>query len=138
MDIRIELIKKALRQELIQLYREAGWWKDQYDTDSTFLDRIVENSALFAGAFLGNRLIGMGRALSDMVSDAYIQDVAVLGEFRHQGIGTEIIRRLTDELRSRGVDWIGLVSEPDAKAFYRRLGFEELKNYAAYQLTIPE
>ena len=52
----------------------------------------------------------MGRAISDLVSDAYIQDVTVLKEYRGKGIGKIIIQTLVEELKTKGVEWIGLVA----------------------------
>lgn len=119
-------------EELAGLYREAGWIDRE---DSTgFIAPAIEGSAAAVGAFSGGRLIGMGRALSDGVSDAFIQDVAVKREFRKRGIGGEIVRRLAALLKERGVDWIGLVGEPGTESFYRNLGFEEQKNFTLWKL----
>ncbi|MCD4721922.1 MAG: GNAT family N-acetyltransferase [Desulfobacula sp.] len=125
----IKTIKAASMEELIQLYKEAGWWEPSYDCHPEFLNYIVKNSALFVGAFLGKKLIGMGRALSDLSSDAYIQDVAVLKEFRGKGIGKKIIQTLIEKLKENNVDWIGLVAQPGTSSFYKELGFEILKDH---------
>jgi len=81
------------------------------------------------GAFWGKKLIGIGRALSDLASDAYIQDVTVLKEFRGKGIGKKIIQTLIEKLKENNVDWIGLVAQPGTSSFYEELGFEPLKNH---------
>lgn len=122
-------IKSALTEELKDLYKDAGWWDPSYDLNPGFLNHIVKDSAVFAGAFYKKKLIGMGRALSDLVSDAYIQDVTVLKEYRGKGIGKIIIRTLVEELKKKGVDWIGLVTEPGTSPFYKELGFDELKDH---------
>lgn len=125
----IRTIKSASKQELINLYKEAGWWESSYDKHPEFLNHIVEDSALFVGAFLEKKLIGMGRALSDLASDAYIQDVTVLKKFRGKGIGKKIIQALIKKLKENGVDWIGLVAQPGTSPFYEALGFEPLKDH---------
>jgi len=122
-------IKSALTEELKDLYKDAGWWDPSYDLNPGFLNYIVKDSAVFAGAFYKKKLIGMGRALSDLVSDAYIQDVTVLKEYRGKGIGKIIIQTLVEELKKKGVDWIGLVAEPGTSSFYKELGFDELKDH---------
>ncbi|HSL60885.1 MAG TPA: GNAT family N-acetyltransferase, partial [Desulfotignum sp.] len=78
--------------------------------------------------------IGMGRALSDLVSDAYIQDVTVLRAFRGKGIGTKIIRLLIAGLKDHRVDWIGLIGEPNTRVFYENLGFREMPGHVPYRL----
>ncbi|MBW2653504.1 MAG: GNAT family N-acetyltransferase [Deltaproteobacteria bacterium] len=125
----IEPIKSASMKELTLLYKEAGWWTSSYDSHPEFLNDIVKDSALFVGAFWGKKLIGIGRALSDLASDAYIQDVTVLKEFRGKGIGKKIIQTLIEKLKENNVDWIGLVAQPGTSSFYEELGFEPLKNH---------
>jgi spermidine synthase len=70
----------------------------------------------------------MGRALSDGVSDAYIQDVTVKKPYRGQGIGTQIIQKLVERLNADGLEWIGLIAEKNSHKFYRRLGFKKMPN----------
>ena len=127
--MKIELVKSVNKEEFIRLYREAGWWSEEY-TDTSFIDHIVADSFLFAAVFDDTgRLTGMGRALSDGCSDAYIQDVVVLKACRGQGIGKAIINFLVGELKKSNVDWIGLIGEPGTKQFYESLGFKEMQDY---------
>ena len=128
-QVTIKPIKSALTEDLKNLYKDAGWWDPSYDLNPGFLNYIVKDSAVFVGAFYKKKLIGMGRALSDLVSDAYIQDVTVLKTNRGKGIGKKIIRTLIEELKKKGVDWIGLVAEPGTTAFYKELGFDEMKDH---------
>jgi len=132
--LRIELVTAAPIRDMISLYKDAGWWEDAYDNCHGFLVDIPKKSALFAGAFLGNKMIGMGRALSDLCSDGYIQDIAVLTRYRGNGIGQQIVQHLAQELKSRGVDWIGLVAEPGTQLFYEKMGFTPLKDYIPLKL----
>jgi len=125
----IKKIKKASIEDLILLYKEAGWWEPSFNQHPEFLDSIVKNSAVFVGVFLDNKLIGMGRALSDLASDAYIQDVTVLKAHRGKGLGKKIIKALIKQLEEDNVDWIGLVAEPGTSSFYAKLGFEPLTDH---------
>jgi len=129
MKIDIRIITSAREDELTKLYKDAGWWEKEYDENPDFLRSIVPNSACFVGAFHENSMIGMGRALSDLSSDAYIQDVAVLKPFRGKGIGSKIIKKLVAFLKQHHVDWIGLIAEPNTSLFYMKLGFETLKDH---------
>ncbi|MCP3940451.1 MAG: GNAT family N-acetyltransferase [Desulfobacteraceae bacterium] len=136
MDGKIEIkwIKTASLDALVSLYKDAGWWEDSYGDAPEFLNRIVADSALFAGAFLNKKMIGMGRALSDKASDAYIQDVAVLKEFRGRGIGEKIVQKLVAGLKAWGVDWIGLIAQPGTTGFYEKLGFQQLEGHVPLKL----
>lgn len=135
-EIQIRLLTQVSTEDMIKLYKDAGWWEDAYDTDHGFLERIAQRSALFVGAFIDDRMIGMGRALSDLCSDAFIQDIVVLKSFRKKGIGQKIVEFLSNELKKRGVDWIGLVAEPGTTRFYEKMGFRPLKDHVPMKLEL--
>ncbi len=124
-DIRIELINSWPRDEIVELYKAGGWWKDHYDPDG--IDLIIKGSFAFAIAVEKDTgtAVGMGRAISDGVSDAYIQDVVVLDRMRGRGIGSRIILTLVDHLRKHGIGWIGLIAEQGSRPFYEKIGFDE-------------
>lgn len=132
--LEIKLVRTVPVDEFQALYQDAGWWQDDYKISDAFLRRIPEDSALFAGAFWEKKLIGMGRALSDLCSDAYIQDVVVLSDYQKCGVGSMIVRFLIDELKKKGVDWIGLIGEPGTGSFYENLGFRQMKDYIPFKL----
>jgi len=127
-EITYRIIKEADNEQLVKLYRTAGWWSEKND-NIDFLSDLVRNSFLFIGAYDGEDLIGMGRSLSDGVSDAYIQDVTVLPEYRKRGIGGEIIKTIVKNLHARGIKWIGLIGEPGTQHFYEELGFSKMVDY---------
>ena len=74
-------------------------------------------------------LAGMGRVISDGVSDGYIQDLVVLPAYRRHGIGQKIVETLVEACKARGVLWIGLVAEPGSESFYERLGFNVMPGH---------
>ena len=127
--IEVRAVRRVRGDDLLRLYREAGWWKPSAPPPPGYLEALVRGSVCFVGAFCERRLVGMGRALSDGVSDAYIQDVTGLRDFRTRGVGGRIIAEIVRCLRRRGVDWIGLVAEPGAHTFYRGLGFRAMRGF---------
>jgi len=127
--IEFRVLREVDRLQARELYREAGWWAEASGDDLGQIDRIVAGSFRFVGALDGARLVGMGRALSDGISDAYIQDVVVAKCYRGRGIGASIIRKLVEELRLAGIGWIGLIGEPGTAEFYTRLGFKPMIDY---------
>lgn len=108
--------------QIIDLYRQAGWWSDADDADLAV--RIVSGSFLFAAALKGTKMIGMGRVISDGASDAYIQDVTVDPALRGRGIGSQLVKMLIEKLESLGIGWIGLIAEKNSHPFYTPLGFK--------------
>lgn len=108
--------------QIIALYRAAGWWNEGGD-DTGLIRAIIRSSHCFLAVTEDERIVAMGRAISDGVSDAYIQDVTVRPDRRGRGIGGEIVLRLVRRLTDDGIGWIGLIAENDSLEFYRRLGF---------------
>ena len=112
--------------EIVSLYRSAGWWQEGRDDPAEIGDLIL-GSFVFVVAVdrATGKAVGMGRAISDGVSDAYVQDLVVLPGYRHRGIGREILSRILAVCRERGIGWIALIAEGGTGDFYRRHGFSE-------------
>jgi len=124
------------RDELKQikaLYLSNGWIDTADGETENLIKQIISHTFCFTVARDGDKVIGMGRAISDSVSDAYIQDVTVLPEYRKQGIGGKIVSFLVDYLHSHGITWIGLISEPGYENFYREQGFSIMHNYTPFR-----
>jgi len=110
---------------LTDLYRLAGWWADAADNPAVVAG-IVDGSHCFLVARKAEAIIGMGRAISDRISDAYIQDVTVDPAFRRQGIGSRMVAELVARLEADGIGWIGLIAERKTHPFYQPLGFSRM------------
>lgn len=128
-DISYEVVKTANSDELINLYKEGGWWNEN-PIERCNLPFLVKNSFCFMVATTAEgKIIGMGRVIADGVSDGYIQDVIVSNLYRNKGIGKELVVRLRDYCLNKGLSWIGLIAEPGTKEFYAKLGFSEMMDY---------
>lgn len=71
-------------------------------------------------------VIGFITAISDGVLSAYIPLLEVLPAYRGQGIGSELVKRLLDQLRH--LYMIDVICDPDVQPFYERAG---LRPYSA-------
>ena len=119
---------KQIRQ-IEDLYRSQGWWYTSDSEGSCLIPRLVTGSHCFVVAIKKGDVIGMGRAISDGVSDAYIQDMIVRSDCRNQGIGQRILRVLLERLHAEGLRWIGLIAEPGSDNLYRRSGFRKMPSW---------
>ena len=121
----IKTASPAELKEIITLYRAQGWWSPG-DKPGT-LPLLIKGSHCFVTARKSGRLIGMGRAISDGASDAYIQDVMVLRAERGTGAGSSIVKAIYRRLKADGIKWVGLIAQDNSSPFYSRLGFKLIR-----------
>ena len=128
-NVAIQLVQAWDGDEIADLYRAGGWWKEEYDPKE--LPQLILGSFLFVVAvdLKTGCAIGMGRVISDGVSDGYIQDLVVLPEYRKTGIGARIVSILVKRCIERGISWIGLIAEPGSEKFYLALGFHPMEGH---------
>lgn len=117
---------EAQVHQIVGLYRNQGWWQASDDHSERLITRLIAGSHCFVVATEGERIVGMGRVISDGVSDAYIQDLTVHPDRRKQGIGQLILQALLERIHTSGIRWIGLIAEPGSSNLYRRAGFQEM------------
>ena len=133
-DFEIRIIKSVPAASLERIYRAVNWYDESFSTEA--MEQIPQNSTIFAGAFVNNEMVGMGRLLSDGVSDGCIQDVAVLPEFQKSGIGRAIVKKLVEESLKLGIDWIQLIATPGNEKFYASCGFEVMAEHTPMRYKI--
>lgn len=128
-EIEIRFIKEWNIDEIIKLYRDGNWWKEEWDERG--IAPLISGSFIFAIAYSvkENKAIGMGRVISDGVSDGYIQDLVILKDYRGMGLGKKILNSLVNESLEKGLSWIGLIAEPETEEFYRGTGFERMNGH---------
>jgi aralkylamine N-acetyltransferase len=127
--ITVRLVRAWDENEIVALYRAGGWWKEEYSPSE--IPSLIRGSFLFAVAVYepSGKAVGMGRVISDGVSDAYIQDLVVLPSCRGAGVGKEIVGVLVNRCRESGISWIGLIAEPETEPFYLPQGFRPMTGH---------
>ncbi len=136
--IEVKIVDTWPEQDIIELYKAGGWWKDSYNASK--IKHLIKGSFAFAVVVDKDtsKTIGMGRVISDGVSDAYIQDLVILPKYRSMGIGKKLVNFLLKHCLSRGILWIGLIAEPNQDGFYSNLGFKHMKNYIPMKYPTEE
>ena len=123
------LVKQWDTDDIRSLYREAGWWKEEWDP--VHINYLIAGSLAFAVAVdrETGSAVAMGRVISDGTSDAYIQDLIVKPEFRESGIGRKILNALLSRCQALGITWIALIAAPGTEQFYVPSGFNRMDGY---------
>ena len=84
--------------------------------------KSLENSENVISAWDGEKLIGLGNAISDKFLVVFYSHLLVLPEYQNKGIGAEIMRRFGEIYRDFHQQI--LVSVKDAIPFYEKCGFK--------------
>ncbi len=66
----------------------------------------------------GDRLGGFANVVWDGLLHAWIQDVMVAADVRHEGIGSGLVSAAGDGARAAGCEWLHVDFEDDLRPFY--------------------
>lgn len=112
-------IEPADYEKVRQFLAENGWQKRVADVEK--FRKMMKNADRAIAAFDGERIIGFARALCDDVSNGYIGTVAVAADFRKQGVGRELIKRLVGD--NPEITWV-LRAGRGSEKFWEKMGFQ--------------
>jgi GNAT superfamily N-acetyltransferase len=90
------------------------------------IQKMFDHADLTMTVWDGERLVGIGRAITDFSYCCYLSDLAVDRDYQRQGIGRAMISRIRDYLG--GEVMLLLLSAPEAMDYYPHIGFEKADN----------
>lgn len=109
--------------EITALYGAVGW--QHYLQDAAETARGIANSTLLT-ARDGEKLVGLIRGLSDMHTVVFIQDLLVLPEYQHQGIGRELLGEFDDYFKQVS-RIVALCNDPALHDFYTAAASSQIR-----------
>ena len=115
------ILKKDLEgvdwQALKDAYKRSCWDNGRSPEQ---LKRAFTNSYTRCIAYYEGEIIGTARAISDHVRCAAIFDVWVLPDFRHKGVGQQMMKAVLNDLEGQFI-----LLTTDVEEFYSKLGFRK-------------
>lgn len=115
----IKLVSFHKYSQQIRAVREAVFISELGITPELEWDTLDE-SARYAVAINNGKVIAVAR----LTEQGKIGRMAVLPDWRHQGIGRQLMHCLIQAATQSGLQKIILSSQLDAKGFYQKLGFK--------------
>lgn len=121
MSIHIESSKENIDWEKVaQILREAKLT----DISADLQKKAFLNSYAVTFVYDDDQLIGVGRALSDGVSQAAIYNIALEEAYRGKGIGRALLNHLIAQVKDFNII---LYTHPSTVALYEKFGFRKMK-----------
>jgi len=120
-DITYKITKEGIHwQEVADVLRRSGL----SDRSAEDQETIFTNSYAVVFVYDKERIVGVGRALSDGVCQAAIYNIALDEEYQGYGIGRKLIELLLDQVKGQNVI---LYTHPRTVALYEKMGFRSFE-----------
>jgi N-acetylglutamate synthase-like GNAT family acetyltransferase len=103
---------------------ESTGWTSSIEISDDVLKMAIENSWYWVSAFDKEKLVGVGRLVSDGALYAFVCDMIVLPECQGKGIGKAILKILKDKCLESGIQRVWLFAAPGRAEFYVKSGFD--------------
>jgi predicted N-acetyltransferase YhbS len=123
MDLRVRLDDSIVEDEVVDIYRANRWSSAEKPAQ---LLAALRNSHSLVTARNGERLIGLGNAISDGHLVVYYPHMLVHPEYQGKGVGRKMMQAV--QSRYAGFHQQMLVADGQAIDFYSSLGFERARN----------
>ncbi|MCE5173362.1 GNAT family N-acetyltransferase [Paenibacillus profundus] len=111
-------------EDVIRVFKNSGIVRpiDQ----SERIQAMMNNADILLTAWLGDKMIGVARALTDWSYCCYLSDLAVDKEVQKSRVGQELIAKVREEIGEEVA--LILLAAPSAMAYYPKVGFEKIEN----------
>ncbi len=107
-------------QQTLQI-RQTVLWPDQ---PQEFSKVEGDEDAHHFGVILDKELVSVASIFPDLDNTARLRKFATLPNLQGQGIGSDLLKHIMEQLRSDGCSMLWCDGREQARSFYERLGFE--------------
>ena len=108
--------------DLLRTIRQRVFIEEQLVPENLEWDADDREAQHFLAVNAKGDAVGCARLLSN----GYCGRMAVLAHWRHQGIGSALLAAVMAAAKARGLSWIKLSAQGQARGFYQRYGFETM------------
>ena len=121
MSIEYKINTPVSADQFIELLCESTLGERRPINDRECMEGMVNNSNLMVTAWLGDKLIGIARSMTDFYYACYLSDLAVHKDHQKKGIGKKLQAITQEQLGSQCK--LILVAAPAANSYYKHIGF---------------
>lgn len=121
MEVTYKINEFLTTEEFVILLKESTLAERRPVDDYDCMEGMLSNSNLIVTAWLGSKLVGIARALTDFHYACYLSDLAVSKKYQNRGIGKMLQIKMQEQLTSNCK--LILISAPDANTYYEYIGY---------------
>jgi len=118
MDIKFSETRELKIEGIVPIYKANGWSSAE---KPTVLYNALQNSDSLITAWDGNKLIGLGNAISDGYLVVYYPHLLVHPNYQGKGIGKMIVEKMQEKYGDFHMQM--LTADGKAIDFYQKAGF---------------
>ena len=120
-------LNELMLQGILELIDSVGWPSRKIED----IKEAFHKSTFVRVASSGDKIIGFGRTVDDGKYYGMVVDLIVHPDFQGQGIGSEILSQLANEME--GFYTISLTAARSKIDFYKRRGWKESKSTMSWK-----
>ena len=106
------------------LENNTFWAKNRTIND---LKKCLANSDVIVSLWVGNKIVGFGRALTDEIYRAVLWDIVIDQNYQGKGFGKLIVKSILSSKKIKNTKKLYLMTT-NKKLFYSQLDFKEVTN----------
>jgi ribosomal protein S18 acetylase RimI-like enzyme len=112
---------KITTQDFIDILEKSTLGLRRPLADAEAMQLMFQHGNVYVGAYIGEKLVGLARVMTDFVFTSYLSDLAIDEAYQHQGIGKQLIKEVKKYIpRAK----IILLAAPAAEGYYPKIGMQ--------------
>ncbi|MDC0932503.1 GNAT family N-acetyltransferase [Arcobacteraceae bacterium] len=123
MNIVYKLNKDITPDEFIEVLSHSSLGARRPLDDMQTIKGMIKNADVIITANIGDKIVGVARAVTDFTFCCYLSDLAVHENYQKQGIGQKLIEKVKEQLNENCN--IILLAAPAATEYYPKIGFTQ-------------
>ena len=123
MNIEYKIDPNITVEEFIEILESSTLGERRPIDEKDTIKGMIKNADIIVTAILGDKIIGVARAVTDFNYCCYLSDLGVDIKYQKNGIGKNLILKIQEKLNTKCK--IILLSAPDATKYYPKIGFTQ-------------
>jgi ribosomal protein S18 acetylase RimI-like enzyme len=116
-------VNPPLRNDALNALFSIGFPSWQTEPDTSDWQPVLRQSLTYVCAYDAGLLVGFVNVAWDGRAHAFLLDARVHPDYRHRGVGKELVRRAAKESRRAGCEWLHVDYDDELTPFYEACGF---------------